>query len=125
MREIIFGLICVIGVLLVGNFATRLNRRTFPQRPKTSLKGASIASAAALGGFVVGVFIVPVSLIPENQYVRVILAIGITIVLGSIELAALKKLSGQWLNEYLLDRDVFPFLSLGFACSIILKPYFV
>jgi hypothetical protein len=121
MKEIIFGIICIIGVLIVGHFATRLNRRTFPQRPKSTLSSAIIPFAAILAGFVFGVLVIPLSLIPENQYVKVVFSIVVTIAFGTIELMVLRKLPGKWLNKFLLDGDAFPFVSLGFACSILLK----
>lgn len=124
MPEIIFAIVCMAGVLLVGFVATRLSQSTF-QRPETTFRGAAITSIATLSGLVVGLFIVPISLIPENQYIRVILAVGVTILLGSIELFTLKKLLGKWLNSYILDDAVFPFISLGFACALLLKPYVV
>jgi hypothetical protein len=125
MSQIIFGLVCVAGVLLVGYVATRLNQRIFPQRPKTTYRKAGITSVAILSGLVIGFLVIPESLIPENQYTRVILAVGLTILLGSIELNVLKRLSVKWLNEYLLDGDVFPFVSFGFSCSLLLKPYLI
>jgi hypothetical protein len=125
MQEIIFGLVCVVGILLVGYAASRTRQKIFPDRPKTTFRKAGIASVAILSGLVIGLLVIPVPLLPENQYARVILAVGLTILLGSIELNVLKRLSVKWLNEYLLDGDVFPFVSLGFACGLLLKPYLI
>ena len=123
MNEIIVAGLCVAGALLVGSVATRLNQRTFPSRPKTNFWVAALISVATLSGLAVGLLIVPMSLIPENQYFKVISAVGITILLGSVELFTINKLPGKWLNNYILDDIAFPFMSLGFACALLLKSY--
>lgn len=123
MKEIIFAVAGIIAVLLVGMIAARLNRRVFPQRPKTSARGVVIATAAALIGFSGGFLLIPLALIPENTYIRLMVAVGITVVLGAVELSFVKNLSYKWRSAYILDNDIFPFISLGVACALLLKPY--
>lgn len=122
MKDIIFSLICIAGALVVGFVANRLNRKIF-QRQKTSTRNAVIAFMASLLGLVIGLFIVPSTLIPDNQYLLIVVAIGATLGFGFIELFFIKALIKNKFENYLLDGAPFPFVSFGFACSLLLKPH--
>lgn len=122
MKEIIFALACISGVLIVGTIANRW-RRNFFQHQETKFLYAVIELMAILLGFIVGLAIIPSALIPDNGYTLIAMAIGTTLALGSGELFLFKALRKRPFEGYSLDGIPFPFISIGFACSLILKRY--
>ena len=122
MKDIIFSLVFIAGVLIVGFIGNFLNGKIF-QCPKTKILNAVIIFMVALIGLVIGLFIVPSTLIPDNQYIRIATAICATLALGFIELFLIGVLRKNILENYLLDDAPFPYVSFGFACSLLLKPH--
>lgn len=120
MRDLILILIMTTITIYICLAINKFNQRLFNRAP-TKLKSAVIAFMSILIGCVIGLIIIPTSYIPDNSYTQLILAIFIFMVLGELEKIICNKLSGNWLNEYTLDNSFFPFWSLGFAVSLILK----
>lgn len=120
MKEIIFAIACITCILGVGVIANRLNRKLFSYR-KTTLRSAAIALSAILLGLTIGFSFVPTTLIPSNQYFRIVIAVFLNLALGAIELLVIKLLRNRGLEGYVLNGAPFPFVSLGIACSLVLR----